>query len=61
MGAEQIVTAHKLRAVIELYGAFPDTVDYAACFAHGIEVLSTGPRKWSIMTAPRSARIFSSV
>jgi phosphoglycerate dehydrogenase-like enzyme len=43
MGVEQIATAHKLRAIIELYGAFPDTVDYAACFARGIEVLSTGP------------------
>jgi phosphoglycerate dehydrogenase-like enzyme len=35
--------ARNLRAIIELYGAFPDTVDYQACFAHGVEVLSTGP------------------
>ena len=29
--AAQLDSARKLRAVIELYGAFPDTVDYPAC------------------------------
>jgi len=43
LDAAQIKGATKLKAVIELYGAFPDTIDYAACFERGIEVLATGP------------------
>lgn len=43
LDAKQIGAAKNLQAVIELYGAFPDTVDYAACFEHKIEVLATGP------------------
>jgi len=41
--AAQLDSATNLRAVIELYGAFPDTVDYPACFARGVDVLATGP------------------
>ena len=41
--SNRVAAAHKLQAIIELYGAFPDTVDYSACFSRGIEVLSTGP------------------
>jgi phosphoglycerate dehydrogenase-like enzyme len=41
--SSRVAAAHKLQAIIELYGAFPDTVDYSACFSRGIEVLSTGP------------------
>lgn len=35
--------APHLRAVIEVSGAFPDTIDYAACAARGVEVLSCAP------------------
>lgn len=28
---------------MELYGAFPDTIDYQACFDRGVAVLATGP------------------
>ena len=35
--------ARKLRAVIEVSGAFPDTIDYKACAARGVEVLSCAP------------------
>lgn len=35
--------AQKLRAVIEVSGAFPDSIDYAACAAKGVEVLSCAP------------------
>lgn len=35
--------APALRAVAEVSGAFPDTIDYAACEARGIEVLSCAP------------------
>lgn len=41
--AERLESASNLRAIIELYGAFPDTVDYAACFERGVHVLATGP------------------
>lgn len=43
MDAAQLRAATKLRAIIELYGAFPDTIDYPACFARGVDVLATGP------------------
>ena len=43
MDVTQLESAMKLRAVIELYGAFPDTIDYPACFARGVDVLATGP------------------
>lgn len=33
----------RLRAVIEVSGAFPDTIDYSACAAKGVEVLSCAP------------------
>lgn len=35
--------ASNLKAVIEVSGAFPDTIDYAACAEHGVEVLSCAP------------------
>ncbi|MCY3994801.1 MAG: hypothetical protein OXF07_01540 [Rhodobacter sp.] len=36
-------SAPRLRAVIEVSGGFPDTIDYAACFERGVEVLSSSP------------------
>lgn len=38
-----IEAAPKLRAVFEVAGSFPDTVDYAACAERGIEVLCCAP------------------
>lgn len=35
--------APNLRTIIEVSGAFPDTIDYTACFEAGIEVLSCAP------------------
>lgn len=35
--------APALRAVIEVSGAFPDTIDYQACDARGVEILSCSP------------------
>jgi len=35
--------APKLRMIIEVSGAFPDTIDYAACADRGVEVLSCSP------------------
>ncbi len=35
--------APKLRAVIEVSGAFPDSIDYEACAEKGVEVLSCAP------------------
>ncbi|MBX2838459.1 MAG: hydroxyacid dehydrogenase [Gammaproteobacteria bacterium] len=32
-----------LKTIIEVSGAFPDTIDYAACAARGVEVLSCSP------------------
>jgi phosphoglycerate dehydrogenase-like enzyme len=36
-------TAHTLRAIIDVSGGFPQTLDYADCFARGIRVLSAAP------------------
>ena len=41
--AEVLGRATRLKAIIEVSGAFPDTIDYAACAARGIEVLSCAP------------------
>ncbi|MBX2880758.1 MAG: hypothetical protein KTR32_12525 [Granulosicoccus sp.] len=38
-----LAKASKLRCVIEVSGAFPDTIDYQACEKHKIEVLSCSP------------------
>ena len=35
--------APNLKAIIEVSGAFPDTIDYAACAERGVEVLSCAP------------------
>ncbi len=35
--------APELRTVVEVSGGFPDTIDYAACFERGVEVLSSSP------------------
>jgi phosphoglycerate dehydrogenase-like enzyme len=43
LDAGQIKAATNLKAVIELYGAFPDTIDYDACFDSDVAVLATGP------------------
>ncbi len=40
---ETLENAPKLKAVIEVSGAFPDTIDYAACAERGVEVLSCAP------------------
>lgn len=41
--ADTLVQAPKLKLVAEMSGQFPDTVDYAACKARGVEVLSCAP------------------
>lgn len=41
--AGYLARAPELRVVAEVSGAFPDTIDYAACEARGIEVLSCAP------------------
>lgn len=41
--AQTLAKAPQLRAVIEVSGAFPDTIDYAACATAGVEVLSCAP------------------
>ena len=43
LSARDIACAPKLRASIEVAGAFRDGMDYEACFARGIEVLSCSP------------------
>lgn len=35
--------APHLRTIVEVSGAFPDKIDYTACFEAGIEVLSCAP------------------
>lgn len=39
----QIGRAKRLRAIIEVSGAFHDELDYAACFERGLEALSCAP------------------
>lgn len=41
--ANQITSAKKMRAIMEVSGAFHDGLDYDACFDAGIEVLSCAP------------------
>ncbi|WP_299372855.1 NAD(P)-dependent oxidoreductase [uncultured Tateyamaria sp.] len=41
--AQTLAQAPHLKMVIEVSGAFPDTIDYAACAARGVEVLSCAP------------------
>lgn len=43
LDATEVARAGKLKAVIEVSGAFRDELDYGACFARGIEVLSCAP------------------
>ena len=40
---ETLAAAPKLKAVIEVSGAFHEEIDYAACHARGVEVLSCAP------------------
>ena len=40
---ETLAKASKLRAVIEVSGSFPASIDYAACARRGVEVLSCSP------------------
>ena len=41
--AATLACAPHLKAVIEVSGAFPDTIDYAACAKAGVQVLSCAP------------------
>ena len=43
VSVETLAKAPKLKSVIEVSGAFPDTIDYAACAERGVEVLSCAP------------------
>ena len=43
LSSDDIASAGKLRAVIEVAGAFHEGLDYQACFDSGIEVLSSVP------------------
>jgi phosphoglycerate dehydrogenase-like enzyme len=40
---EILENVHNLRAIIDVSGAFPNTLDYERCFARGIRVLSAAP------------------
>lgn len=40
---EVLSVATNLRCVIEVSGAFPSTIDYAACARHNVQVLSCAP------------------
>lgn len=41
--AATLAQAPNLKTVIEVSGAFPDSIDYAACFEAGVQVLSCSP------------------
>lgn len=41
--AERLAQASRLRAVLNVEGNFLPNVDYAACFARGVDVLGIGP------------------
>lgn len=43
LDAARLRSAPELRAVVEVGGHFPATIDYAECFARGIRVLSCAP------------------
>lgn len=43
LDAAGLAAAPNLRAVIEVSGAFPDTIDYDACAERGVEVLCCAP------------------
>lgn len=43
LSASEAVRAPKLRAVIEVSGAFHEELDDSACFEHGIEAVSCSP------------------
>ena len=43
LDAARLRAAQELRAIIEVGGHFPSTIDYAECFARGIRVLSCAP------------------
>ena len=42
-GDAVLKTAPNLRAILDVSGAFPSTIDYDYCFAHRIRVLSAAP------------------
>ncbi len=41
--AEMLANAPSLKTIIEVSGAFPDSIDYAACIENNVEVLSCSP------------------
>lgn len=41
--ADALGRAPNLRGIVEVSGAFPESIDYAACAASGVEVLSSAP------------------
>jgi phosphoglycerate dehydrogenase-like enzyme len=43
MSGQRLGHARGLEAIIEVSGRFPETVDYEACFARGVHVLSCAP------------------
>jgi phosphoglycerate dehydrogenase-like enzyme len=43
LNAQEIEKASKLKATIEVAGAFREGLDYASCLNNGIEVLSCSP------------------
>ncbi|MFK7993946.1 MAG: NAD(P)-dependent oxidoreductase [Granulosicoccus sp.] len=40
---QSLSVANNLKCVIEVSGAFPSTIDYAACVRHNVQVLSCAP------------------
>lgn len=43
LSANDVAKAGNLRAIFEVSGSFPDTIDYASCFERGIEILCCAP------------------
>jgi len=43
LSRDRLARAARLRAILEVGGHFPSTIDYATCFARGIRVLSCAP------------------
>lgn len=43
MSAERLRLSSQLKAILEVGGHFPPTIDYSECFARGVRVLSCAP------------------
>jgi phosphoglycerate dehydrogenase-like enzyme len=43
MTTERLQLSPQLKAILEVGGHFPPTIDYSECFARGVRVLSCAP------------------